>query len=156
MAHLLPVDVVDSIMACAISTADYRDAARLAMVNKRAAAVYKQNADVAQAFMTEIAQAQARSSAFFKVCIKAFAQGRVVSLLEISHRRATISERGMGWRAVRLAASGDFAGALQRMVNTPHLRDVRTTVTFRSLDQNTMMPIIMRFVQLLNAKCIRK
>jgi uncharacterized protein GlcG (DUF336 family) len=155
MAHLLPIDVVDSILTRAITTADYQDAAQLALVNKWAASVYKQNVDVAQGMMTEIARTQARTSAFFKVCIKAVAKGRVVSILEIRPKSAVISELSGGWRAVRFADSENFASALQRMVTTPHLRDVRVTVTFRSLDQNTMLPAVMRFVKFMNAKCSR-
>lgn len=156
MAHQLPIDVVDSIMLCAITTADYKDATRLALVNKRAAIIYKQNVDVAKGMMTEITKSQARSSALFKVCIKAFAKGRVVSILEICRESASIRELSMGWRKWKYTDSENFDGALRRMVNNPHLSDVRTKVTFRTQDQNTMMPAIMRFVQFLNSKCIRK
>lgn len=156
MACLLPIDVVDSIVSRAITTADCKDAARLALVNKRAAFVYKQNVDVAQEMMMEIAKSQSHSSAFFKVCIKAFAKGRVVSVLEIRRRGASIRELNMEWHEWNYTDYDNFVDALRRMVNVPHLRDVRTTVTFNSLDESTMMPAIMRFVQFLNSKCIRK
>lgn len=157
MAHQLPIDVVDSIMSRAITSADYKDAARLALVNKRAAIIYKQNVDVVQEMMMEIAKSQAGSSAFFKVRIKAFAKGRVVSVLEIRRKGAWIRELGTEeWREWNYTDYDNFGDALRRMVNVPHLRDVRTTVTFNSLDQNTMMPAIMRFAQFLNSKCIRK
>lgn len=156
MAHQIPIEVVDSIISFAIISADYTDAARLALVNKRAAVVYKQNVDVAQEMMMEIANTHARSSAFFKVCIKMVAKGRVVSMLEVSHKSAVISELSMGWRKWKYTDSVNFASALHRMVNTPHLRDVRSTLTFRSLDHNTMLPAVMRFVKFMNAKCSRK
>jgi hypothetical protein len=162
MAHHIPNDVVDSIIAFALRSANYKEAAKLALVNKKAATmykVYKVNAEaVVEDLVSEIIRLKTNSTAFFKVSIRAIVKNKVMFDLTINRKAASMTDfdalgtnRGYARNDPTLMRS-----MLLKMVNTPNLGDIRTKLTFGSLDQNTVLPAAMRFVQFMNTRCKHK
>jgi hypothetical protein len=155
MAHLIPTEVVDSIIAFAIKSTDHNEAAQLSLVNKKATTIYKMTAEAAvQDLVREILKLKTNSTAFFKVSIRAIVKNKVLYELTITRKAASMTDfadHGYVMNNPTLLRS-----MLLKMVNTPNLRDIRTKLTFASLDQNTIVPAAMRFVQFMNTRCKRK
>lgn len=159
MAHLIPNEVVDSIIAFAMKSADYKEAAKLALVNKKAATIYKVNAEaVVEDLVQEIVRHRMNSTAFFKVSIRAIVKNKVMFELNINRKAVSMTDfdalgTNHGYARNNPAL---MRGILLKMINTPNLMVIRTKLTFASLDQNTIVPAAMRFVQFMNTRCKRK
>lgn len=149
MYQFIPDAVVDSILGYAIDQADYMEAARLALVNKRARALYKEQTKMEERLIEVIRTIKTHT---FSAVIKTIVKNKVVSVLKIKKARSFIIDGTT--IAFADTQPAEFKEKICSMAKTPHLRDVRTKITFSKKD-DTVMKVVLHFVEYLTAKCIR-
>lgn len=149
MSQYIPNAIVDSILKYAMDQADYVEAARLALVNKRVGALYKEHAKLEDRLIETIRRINTHT---FSVVIKTIVKNKVVGMLTIKKSRAFI----IADATIAFADKDpvEFRQKVCSMAKTANLRDVRTKITFAKKD-DAVMKVVMQFVEYLTAKCTR-
>lgn len=156
MAREIPNHIVDLIVANAIQRAHYQQAARLSLVNKSAYSAYKQCTNVSRNMIKDIVIQNAVSSDSFKMSMKVMQGTKIAYELSVANKLLSIKDRLTGTHVMFSSLSPNvFFSTLEKMVSTPRMREIRVQTRCKTRDNDTIMPIVTRFVKYMNAKCVK-
>jgi len=153
MARKIPNDIVDLIVAKAIQSAHYQQAARLSLVNRNAHTVYRDNANVTRSIIKDVVIHKAECSDSFKVHIKVV-QGKKIAYELTIDKLLSIIDRSTD-RHVMFTSHNPrvFYELLEKMACTPNIRDVRVKTRCNRRDNERVMPYVTRFIKYITSKC---
>lgn len=153
MARNIPNDIVDVIIAQAIHTAHFTQAARLCLVNKHAHSVYRESTNVARSIIKDIVIHKAECSDSFKVQIKVV-QGKKIAYELTIDKILSIFENATD-RHIMFTSHNPrvFYEAFEKIVNTPNIRDVRVKTRCNRRDNEKIMPCVTRFIKYITSRC---
>lgn len=149
MSRFIPNALVDLILEYAMDQADYVEAARLALVNKRARALYKEQAKLEDRLIEAIRTIKTHT---FSVVIKTIVKNKVMGVLKIKKGQAFI----IADATIAFADTDpvNFRQKVCSIAKTANMRDVRTKISFSKKDAGVLQ-VVMQFVEYITAKCTR-